>query len=134
MSYYVKVPKHIAEKKPPHGQPCNRCGLCCMITLCPMGRQVLRQVEGPCPALTFDKDGSRCGLVDHPNLYAPVVTERHGLEAASAAAAFIIISGVGCDARINGEPINDAFNRKLDARDAANQSKIAQAKFIWGIE
>jgi hypothetical protein len=57
------APKGQLEKKPPHGDPCTSCGLCCMATLCPLGRKVFGREIGPCPALIWDEGKSSCGLV-----------------------------------------------------------------------
>src|SRR5262245_60661455 len=103
MGIPVWVPGGMAERKPRHGEPCNRCGLCCTMTLCDVARTVFRRPEkpayGPCPALRL-REGipgeHECGLACEPGKYGE-------------AARLLIWAGQGCDARINGEPINEAF-------------------------
>jgi len=46
--------------KPPFGSPCNHCGLCCRLELCPVAVIAFPNANLPCPALT---DENRCGLV-----------------------------------------------------------------------
>lgn len=116
------APKHLLEKKPPHGAPCTRCGLCCMATLCKIGEAVFRRSTGPCPALLWNKDGSVCGLV--------AVSEGEMKDAAK----LLILSGDGCDARFNGEPVNPAFHAKLSRLDEAYAPHIKRAKILWGIK
>lgn len=118
------VPHAIAARKPPHGAPCNRCGLCCIVTLCDLGRHVFHRPRGgagPCPALSFDADGSRCGLVDS------------GTVSGREAAKWLIGSGTGCDARINGEPVNQEFNARLERWDVENAEPVRLAKQKWGM-
>jgi hypothetical protein len=50
--------RHDAPAKPAEGQPCNGCGVCCAVTLCPLGRLRFWRMDGPCPALTW-QDGER---------------------------------------------------------------------------
>lgn len=72
----LPAPRSMVERKPKHGQPCNNCGLCCFISLCPLAQRVFlraepvkgRPVRGPCPALLIaDDKTSRCGLVLAPS-------------------------------------------------------------------
>lgn len=121
MGIPVMAPRSLAERKPPHGSPCTRCGLCCYATLCELAERVFGAGPGPCPALSFDKAGSRCGLVDH------------SMKQHKEAALLLIGSGTGCDARINGEPVNDAFNKRLDKWDADHASEISAARKVWGL-
>jgi hypothetical protein len=41
--------------------PCCRCGFCCLITICPVGRVVYGNVE-QCPALSFEGHVASCSL------------------------------------------------------------------------
>ena len=133
MPIEVVVPRALAAKKPPHGAPCNRCGLCCIASLCPLAQHVFRKELGPCPALSYDADGSRCGLVDDPMRHARLTTMRNGVEATRTAAKHLIGSATGCDARINGEPKNEAFYAELLRWDERNERRTKAAKKIWGI-
>ncbi len=128
------APAGTLDKKPPHGQPCNRCGLCCVATVCPLGQVVFGRALGPCPALSYEPDGkSVCGLVATPQRFGLMTVLRHGAKAAADAASYLIGSGTGCDARFNGEPPDVGFYEKLIAWDRANKGAIRAAKRIWGI-
>lgn len=124
-------PASLLEKKPPHGQPCTSCGLCCVATLCPLARHVFGGELGPCPALEWEGEDSRCGLVVHPMVYSMSVTLNHGVAAASEAALMLIGSGTGCDARFNGEPADHAFYGALRDHDRRNASRINRARRVW---
>lgn len=135
MSRLAIAPRSVVERKPAHGQPCTHCGLCCLMTVCSLGRVVLGQAEGPCPALDFDADKkSSCGLIANPMAFAPLHTIAHGVENMTAAAKVILGSGDGCDARINSEPIDFAFKAKCNQDDAANWQQLANAKEMWGVK
>lgn len=128
------APKGALEKKPPHGQPCTRCGLCCVAIVCPLGQVVFRRRAGPCPALRRDAESlSSCGLVDEPAVFAPMVALRAGVEMARAAAKLLIGSTTGCDARFNGEPPDEKFYEKLREFDRRNASALRRARKVWGI-
>jgi hypothetical protein len=64
MAYIAIAPHAMVQKKPAHGAPCTRCGLCCYTSLCDVAQTIHHRKEGPCPELRFDADGSRCGLID----------------------------------------------------------------------
>ena len=118
------APRSLAARKPPHGSPCTRCGLCCIATLCELARSIFHQTSGPCPALVWEGENSACGLV--------VASQQHAPDYAKAAA-LVIGSGDGCDCRINGEPINNAFNARLAAQDIARADEIAKARDLLGL-
>lgn len=77
--------------KPLYGDPCNRCGLCCLLSPCRAAVAVFNlPTAGRCRFVASDSlGGFFCGLTEHPNL-SP--TER-------AAFAIAIGAGAGCDAR-----------------------------------
>lgn len=77
----------IARQKPRYGDPCNRCGLCCMTDPCKVAQAVLLLRRGACPALKADGlGGFVCGLLNE--LQTPAERD---------AARFIIGAGVWCD-------------------------------------
>lgn len=121
--------------KPPHGQPCNGCGLCCRDSVCPLGETVLGVPrDRPCPALRKAQDGtSACGLVVEPEAYAPVLAFLNGRESLSRAAAFLIGAGLGCDWSRAHEPRDEAFTRFewQYAKDHRQEAKWAIK--MWGI-
>ena len=92
------INRDIAQRKPPHGAACNRCGVCCLVTLCELGRAVYRRDRGPCPSLRWSGPVTTCGLA---GLGPPRLND---------AARVLIRAGEGCDCRINGEPTNAAFH------------------------
>ena len=57
--------------KPPLGQACNGCGVCCAAEACPVALIFLWQRRGPCRALEWHEAGQhyRCGMVLQPALY-----------------------------------------------------------------
>lgn len=58
------------SKEFPH--PCTHCGLCCMAEPCPAGIEAMKlnpKTKGSCPALEWVGRESRCGLIEHPELY-----------------------------------------------------------------
>lgn len=130
----VFAPRALLERKAPHGQPCTRCGLCCLGSLCPLALHVFGGEEHrACPALQWDSGGSACGLVADPGKYAPMhVLRAGGPEKASAAASLLIGSGTGCDARVNGERPDAEFYAKLLRWDRENLAKVRDAKRTWG--
>lgn len=93
-----------APPYPGFGKPCNGCGQCCIIHPCRLARDLAGVREGPCPILTRDGDGWRCGLTIDPHRYvaglagkpfadtilAPLFAEALGI-------------GRGCDAEIGDQ-------------------------------
>lgn len=127
------VPAGQRDQKPPHGRPCNSCGLCCMATLCPLAQAVFGQPEHRrCPALTQTSASTYgCGLVADPMKWAMRRTLVYGLERMREAALHLIGSGTGCDARFDGEPADADFYRRLIAHDRRTRDKTADAKRLW---
>jgi len=57
----------VSIDKPPRGEPCNGCGLCCRLELCEIGAMAFGDDQpAPCPALRLDADTgmSRCSFVE----------------------------------------------------------------------
>lgn len=51
-------------KKPKEGQPCNGCGLCCMLEVCAIGARVYGEDQpAPCPGLQAEAGRFWCGVV-----------------------------------------------------------------------
>ena len=116
------IRRDIAARKPPHGAACNRCGVCCLVTLCDIGRAVFQRDAGPCPALRWEGTQSSCKL-----------TEVGTLEL-NRAALTLVRAGEGCDCRINGEPVNSAFHNWQDKRDKERAAEIKAARKLWGLD
>lgn len=92
-----------------------------MATTCILGRHLFK-TTGACPALRFDKDGSRCGIVDEaPKEFAD-------------AARVLIGTRLGCDARFNGEPADEGFYLSLRRYDYLNFELVEKALRLWGIK
>lgn len=113
--------------KPPHGAPCNSCGKCCERELCPLGAALFKRWSGPCPAL----EEGRCGLVQHPERYAPVRAAAVGVVALSRAAAHMIGAGKGCDAVWEGELVNWGFRAWMIRQ--ANHGRARRGLRLWGL-
>lgn len=90
--------------KPPLGEACNGCGVCCAAEPCPVAHIFLFQRRGRCRALLWQEENNRyaCGMVLAPHLYSPLVPKMFG---AWAGAFFArgIAAGSGCDAKIEVE-------------------------------
>lgn len=58
-----------APRKPAPGQPCNGCGVCCLVEPCPLGQLLSRRRRGACAALRWDATTSlyRCGALLAPD-------------------------------------------------------------------
>ncbi len=79
------------REKPLYGVPCNRCGLCCLLSPCRAAIALFNLPQGErCRFVASDSlGGFVCGLADHP-IFNPI--ERAAITVA-------IGAGVGCDAR-----------------------------------
>lgn len=117
MARYAVISRAVVAKKPPHGSPCNRCGVCCMVAQCDLSRLLFGEKNGPCQALEKDGDEYHCGVVRSPTNFAPATVTKCGEDGVRDAIALIIRAGIGCDARINGEPINHTFNYEVDTNE-----------------
>ena len=87
-----------APDKPPEGEQCNGCGICCALETCPAARLRFLQKHGPCPALEWSDDQCRyhCGLLTRPGHYLHWLPK--GAEALSKRLFSRWISaGQGCD-------------------------------------
>jgi hypothetical protein len=118
-------------EKPPQGDPCNACGLCCRMELCAIGRIVYGDIPGPCPAIAITPKGSECGMVLHPGQFAPEAVRRHGTAKVRASAKELLAIGLGCDAWLDGEPENPAFDAKISRNVERRASQIRDALRVW---
>ncbi|SRR5579871_6676647 len=83
--------------KPFPGDPCNSCGVCCLIYPCTIGRLRFGFQKGECPALQWDAGGSKCGVISNPEKYMPAQVKIKGASRVSEAAKFLLGAGVGCN-------------------------------------
>ncbi|MCG2583596.1 hypothetical protein [Massilia sp. TS11] len=91
-----------APPKPPLGQPCNGCGVCCAAATCPLARLALGQWRGPCRALEWDAALAcyRCGLLRQPQAYLRWLPAALGPWFGRRARRWIA-AGVACDSSAN---------------------------------
>ena len=90
--------------KPPHGLPCNGCGLCCVSALCPVAESQFGIRPGPCPAIMPQANGRvLCGIMEDPARFAPEKTARYGAAAVSKSVKLLNGAGQGCDALADDE-------------------------------
>ena len=63
-------------KKPLKGQPCNGCGLCCLMVPCPVADHFLNVSTGSCPALEFEDGRYWCGILRNAHKHIPGMSEK----------------------------------------------------------
>ncbi len=99
-----------APAKPPVGQSCNGCGMCCATEPCPIGAVASLRHRGRCEALEWDDEATRyrCGLL------VKAATAGRG---AQRLVARWIAAGQGCDAEMEAVAVE---SRSEDAVAAAN--------------
>ena len=128
----VQVSRADWQRKPPHGAPCTRCGVCCISRPCKLGARVFGLTIGRCPALIGNPgDDYACDLIANPARYRPQLVAEHGEKTAQDAAAHLIGCALGCDARINGEPADRSFYQKLKIHDRLTLDQTRAAKRLW---
>lgn len=116
--------------KPPIGEPCNCCGLCCRLTVCGTGSYALGLVDrlgdravGPCPVLQVKDDGRQtCGLIERPRDYLPYASG--GVHDLRRAVGILIGAGAGCDEI--GDESPETADSKLKAIQDAYVSQIGE--------
>jgi hypothetical protein len=86
-----------APSKPLLGQPCNGCGVCCLVEPCPVGMVLSRRVRGACKALRWDDVRRRyvCGVLMDTANRKPRWLHRW--------VARMIAAGQGCDAALDAQ-------------------------------
>lgn len=55
--------------KPPFGDPCNHCGVCCSLELCDVAEEYFLGSPLPCPALEYREGRFLCGLIVRPSYH-----------------------------------------------------------------
>ena len=65
-----------APPKPPVGNKCNGCGICCASILCPIARVRFLKESGPCAFLKWRKESYFCALIARPFLLLPKTLRR----------------------------------------------------------
>jgi len=93
----VNVPNRVSPHdpvKPLYGEPCNGCGLCCVMEQCDLSKAFFGE-QHLCPALEPRRAGGYdCGLITRPGFYG--VNPGLG-KVASEAFAIVLGAGQGCD-------------------------------------
>ena len=92
----------VAPPKPPEGEPCNGCGVCCAAEPCPLGMLLSRRRHGACRALSWDETQGlyRCGVLDQPARWMPWMPR----SLARTLARRWIAAGRGCDSDLQALP------------------------------
>lgn len=120
--------------KSPHGTPCNSCGRCCLIEICPIGEKLFGTHQGPCPAIEPSENGRlECGVMRNPTRYAPARAAVRGDYALRQAALLLLGVGRGCDYQADGEPRHPTFIASWAAHVRANRWSIRRAAQAWGM-
>jgi hypothetical protein len=90
-----------APAKPPVGQACNGCGVCCADEPCPLGQLASRRRRGRCSALAWDERLGlyRCGLLTRPAEHLPRALRRLAPWLERLARRWIA-AGRGCDSSV----------------------------------
>lgn len=83
-------------RKPSEGAPCNGCGLCCALQLCPIAIEFIEAAEAPCPAMEYAGGRFWCGLARYPSRYFGTPASSDRLIRPMVQAELSI--GEGCDA------------------------------------
>jgi hypothetical protein len=121
--------------KSKHGQPCNRCGLCCRVSLCDLAAAFFRkprEAPGPCPALRTNPDGqAACGLVAAPQDFYPNAAQLYGKTEMDRAAAFLINQGNGCDMHTS-EDFDADYDIRMESEARRHTALRVTAKRMWG--
>jgi hypothetical protein len=91
-------------RKPPEGEPCNGCGVCCALELCPVARLRFMHRFGQCPALTWSPEQVRyhCGLLTNPSRWLPGIPKFAEASVQRLMARWIS-AGSGCDCEVEAQ-------------------------------
>lgn len=89
-----------APAQPRTGEPCNGCGVCCLVFPCPLGVVLSRKSMGRCDALRWSDADRRylCGAMSEPQSVLPWGLKWFGPWLSKLARRWIA-SGIGCDTR-----------------------------------
>src|SRR5262245_6460254 len=82
--------------KPPFGDPCNHCGICCTLELCPIAEEHFPGAPLPCPALEYHDGFFRCGMVSRPSYHLGAKFNADEILSPLMARAIGIGQGCGC--------------------------------------
>lgn len=112
MSQQIIHIRAAAAPKPALGQPCNGCGVCCLVEPCPLGVLLSGRRAGACDALRWHDETARyrCGaMIEAKSVLQEVLPRR--LRALAAVLAPVlgrlagrwIAAGQGCDCSLTVE-------------------------------
>lgn len=101
-----------------------------------MAQALFQKVAGPCPALKEQAGGAGvCGLVTSPAEFEPLRARALGADRLSKAATVLVGAGQGCDALLDGEPVNREFRRRMtSAADRTPRRVVDLSLLAWGVE
>jgi hypothetical protein len=93
-----------APPKPPAGEACNGCGVCCAAEPCPLGAWLSRRRSGPCAALSWDDTEARyrCAALLQPARWLPLLPTGWARRLARR----WVAAGQGCDCSLQAAPPN----------------------------
>lgn len=107
--------------KPLYRDPCNGCGLCCIMGQCPLSSRFF----GPrdlCPALEAVEGGAyTCGLIRDPARYSPQMRQFEPNDLRETYA-LILGAGKGCDCTHSDEDARRHEERPISSRAEAEAS------------
>ena len=117
--------------KPAFGDPCNRCGVCCLASQCCVSTARFGKVA-ICPALELDGNGKyTCGLMVNAEKYVPSRVSMFG-KATMELYMKIIMGDGSCSCKANGEIASDAaIAREKAYDDSLSKSDMAFAFMMW---
>lgn len=86
------------------GQPCNGCGLCCLVEPCPVGMVLSRRRSGACRALRWSESQQRylCGAISGPDDGWPALMKPVAPWWAYLVKRWVA-AGQGCDATLHAD-------------------------------
>ena len=89
-----------APPKPPVGNKCNGCGICCASILCPIARVRFLKESGPCAFLKWRKERYFYALISRPFLLLPKTLRRFFYNFLKRKIAAYLNISKGCDCTI----------------------------------
>lgn len=114
--------------KPEFGQPCNGCGICCMITQCAVSVAMFGEHE-LCPALQKAGRSFACGLMVNTADYVPDITAWGG-KTLTETFTLMIGAGIGCDGTLEDDETDEAHATMLQKAEAKIAAASPEAQML----
>lgn len=110
--------------KPKYSEPCNRCGLCCLVESCTLSQLVFGKSAKVCPALNLEGGQSTCLLVADP----AALIEGPNAARVGELAQIMLGAGLGCDATESAEEnaMAEAMTDWPPAPDPTERARVVQ--------